>query len=193
MGPSTFETVPSTVEGLAGDGSAAPSAAAAKGARPKRRRATTRAEEVLSRGSRGEVRARRERVVIVALLPVGRECPGRNPSHALAAGLAATSAGLFLRGFLLAGLLFAAGLFAGRRAAFFAGFFFAGRVFFATFFGAGRRAFFFAPRFFAPPSVRACSRLLRAWSFCLTSSSTCDVGTQSSSGCRSEAWKTMIR
>src|SRR5450756_2560631 len=87
MGPVTFETVPSTVDGLAGDATGAPSAAAAKGAKPKRRRATTRAEEVLSRGSRREVCARRERVVIVALLPVGRECPGKNPSHALAVGL----------------------------------------------------------------------------------------------------------
>jgi hypothetical protein len=70
IGPVTFETVPSTADGLKGDGSAMPSAAAARGTAAKRRRATTRAEEVLSRGSRREVCARRRRVVIVALLPV---------------------------------------------------------------------------------------------------------------------------
>ena len=145
MGPVTFETVPSTVDGLAGDATGAPSAAAAKGARPKRRRATTRAEEVLSRGSRREVRARRERVVIVALLPVGRECPGRNPSHASCGRPNGDVDRSFSLRASCAGFLFAAGLFAGRRAAFFAGFLFAGRVFFAAFFGAGRRAFFFAP------------------------------------------------
>ena len=80
IGPATFETVPSTVDALTGMGNAEPSPAAATGARLKRRRATTRAEEVPKRGSR-EVRARRERVVIVALLPVSWKCPGRNRSH----------------------------------------------------------------------------------------------------------------
>src|SRR5450830_133731 len=183
IGPVTFETVPSTVDGLAGDGTGKPSAAAAKGARSKRRRATTRAEEVLRGGrERRGMRARGDRVVIVALLPTERSVrAGTHPTTTRPD----PGRSIYRRAFAF----FFAGFF-------FASFFFAG-FFFAAFFGAG---FFFAAFFFfffpAPlfgPPMRACSRFLRAWSFCFTRSSTCDIWTQSSSGCSSDAWNTMIR
>src|SRR6185369_14230003 len=84
-----------------------------------------------------------------------------------------------------------AGLAAFFAEAFFAGFF--GAVFFAglaaaflTGFGAG---------FFPPFSLFSLARSFwrRARSFCLTTSSTCDIGTHSSSGWRSEGWKTTMR
>src|ERR1035437_3522283 len=176
MVPATAETVPSIVETRIGDGelSAMPSAEAlgsmgpALKSAPKRRRATTRAEEVLRGGrERRGMRARGDRVVIVALLPTERSVrAGTHPTTTRpdpGRSIYRRAFAFFFAGFFAAGLFFTSFFFAGFFFVgfFFVGFFFVG-FFFAAFFGAGFFAAFFLPVPLFGPPMRACSRFLRA-------------------------------